>query len=488
MLYSSELEFVTVWLVGGITGVISAVGFLLASALYYAKQTRLREAKVSPKFYAPIHKNPVFKYRALRVLTCSAFLALTLVSFVRAQSTHPRQVAVASASIVYITCLSVLSVVPSPALSAMANRHANALLLSLFSVYAYRDIWPLFTFDKRSIDIDEGQILWLKVAALGIAAIAIPFACPNQAYPATMDQLNPETTNPEEHASLLSLFTHSYSDSFIFERYRTKTPLTVDQLPPLANADHSDAVMPRILSILDPPSSAERPYLFWGLLRAYRRRVCVLAFLNILQFALTFVAPISIKQVLSYLENNGEGATIRPWVWVSGLFLGPFLKAIFSQLLTYMACRNNVQISGVLNQLLLRHALKIRTDSGHHPREQKEKSNFTGRLNNLAASDAAEVAGRSDYWIVFVSFPLELALCLWFLYAMLKWRYLIPPRAMMVTDTITSAMIGFAFILLCVPVPRYIAEILRGIETKKKYKTDARIQTVTEGESLSFLP
>lgn len=74
--------------------------------------------------------------------------------------------------------------------------------------------------------------------------------------------------NPEETASLLSLLTHSYLDSFIFRMYRTTTRLGEDGLPSLAKADHSDVVMPDVLTILDPPSG-NPPYLFWGLLKAY---------------------------------------------------------------------------------------------------------------------------------------------------------------------------------------------------------------------------
>lgn len=76
--------------------------------------------------------------------------------------------------------------------------------------------------------------------------------------------------NPEETASLLSLLTHSYLDSFILKTYRATTRLDEDGLPLLTEADHSDVFMPGALAILDP-SSRNPPYLFWGLVKAYSK-------------------------------------------------------------------------------------------------------------------------------------------------------------------------------------------------------------------------
>ncbi|KAJ3814679.1 P-loop containing nucleoside triphosphate hydrolase protein [Lentinula aff. lateritia] len=358
--------------------------------------------------------------------------------------------------------------------SKIANQHLNVLLLALFGIYTYRDLWTLLTFNRKPLDEVEGSFLWLKIACLAVAAIVVPVTAPRRAYPLAIDDLTSEV-NPEETASILSLLTHSYMDSFIFRLYRKSTPLTQDELPPLAENDRSDVLMPDILTILDPTSKKPQ-YLFWGLLRAYSGFI-----------SLSFVAPIGIKQVLSYLEHGGDGAIIRPWVWVSWLFLGPFLKAIFSQLYTYIAvsrscilfyrlvnyisnlqCRNRLQIEGIMNQLLLRHSLRIRIASGSLPDNEEESNNFMGKLNNLAASDVAEIAGFAEFWIVFLCFPVELVLFLWFLYEILHW----------------SAFVGFAFMLLCVPLPGYISQLMRGTQLTKKQKTDARVQSVTEALSI----
>lgn len=35
--------------------------------------------------------------------------------------------------------------------------------------------------------------------------------------------------------------------------------------------------------------------------------------------------------IFSYVQNNGERAIIRPWVWIALLFIGPLLTSIVTQ-------------------------------------------------------------------------------------------------------------------------------------------------------------
>lgn len=37
----------------------------------------------------------------------------------------------------------------------------------------------------------------------------------------------------------------------------------------------------------------------------------------------------------SYLEKGGEGLTVRPWVWIALLFLGPFAGTLAFQWYVY---------------------------------------------------------------------------------------------------------------------------------------------------------
>ena len=59
-----------------------------------------------------------------------------------------------------------------------------------------------------------------------------------------------------------------------------------------------------------------------------------------------------------YLENHGEGAVVRPWVWIAYLFLGPALGTIAFQWYIYITVSSRLNI-GVL--------LLTRTSSFSYP-------------------------------------------------------------------------------------------------------------------------
>jgi hypothetical protein len=65
----------------------------------------------------------------------------------------------------------------------MASFHLSWILLIAFSVYAYRDIWPLLTFTLSPADAREGSLLWAKVSLLATAGIVIPLVVPRQYVP-----------------------------------------------------------------------------------------------------------------------------------------------------------------------------------------------------------------------------------------------------------------------------------------------------------------
>ena len=56
-------------------------------------------------------------------------------------------------------------------------------MLGIFSVYAYRNIWPLLTFTLSPADAYEGALLWVKIGLLTFAAIVVPLLVPRQYIP-----------------------------------------------------------------------------------------------------------------------------------------------------------------------------------------------------------------------------------------------------------------------------------------------------------------
>jgi hypothetical protein len=67
--------------------------------------------------------------------------------------------------------------------SVSTTRYNIIVLLSVFGVYIYRDIWPLATFTKEPKDLQEGYLLWIKFSITTLAAVIIPLFIPRQYVP-----------------------------------------------------------------------------------------------------------------------------------------------------------------------------------------------------------------------------------------------------------------------------------------------------------------
>ncbi|TFK76754.1 P-loop containing nucleoside triphosphate hydrolase protein [Pluteus cervinus] len=90
--------------------------------------------------------------------------------------------------------------------------------------------------------------------------------------------------------------------------------------------------------------------------------------------------------------------------------------------------------------------------------------NFVGKLNNLVTTDTGNVVDARDFLIVVLQVPIQVTLCILFLYTILGW----------------SAFVGLAVTLALFPIPGYLANLVQAIQIARLKKTDARIQTVTE--------
>jgi hypothetical protein len=89
-----------------------------------------------------------------------------------------------------------------------------------------------------------------------------------------------------------------------------------------------------------------------------------------------FIAPIGIKKTLEfvvlvstcspshfnprYLETGGVGATTRPWVWISYLFIGPFLQSIAEHATMFFQYKIRVRLQAILTHFVFEHSLRIR--------------------------------------------------------------------------------------------------------------------------------
>ncbi len=83
----------------------------------------------------------------------------------------------------YAAFLALVTVTAQRVRASVTSFHLSSLLLGTFSVYAYRNIWPLLTFILSPVDAWEGTLLWVRIGLLAIAAVVIPLLVPRQYIP-----------------------------------------------------------------------------------------------------------------------------------------------------------------------------------------------------------------------------------------------------------------------------------------------------------------
>ncbi|KAJ3819299.1 hypothetical protein F5880DRAFT_1595008 [Lentinula raphanica] len=258
----------------------------------------------------------------------------------------------------YTSLLALISAIVRPKWSRVAIKHLNSVLLAAFCVYLYRDVYPLITFTLKPKDLSEGGILWAKIIDLAIISAVIPLVVPRPYVPA--DPRNPSPKpNPEQTASILSLFTYAFVDRLVFAAYRV-SHLDFSQLPSLNDRDSAEYLKALSFKYLDEFSGAPRRHLFFGLMKIFLNAYAQLAIMILLHVFANFAAPVALNQLLRYLEPGGEKAVIRPWFWILLLFVGPVGGTLAIQWYVFVTTRTLVRTQAIITQLVFEHSLRIR--------------------------------------------------------------------------------------------------------------------------------
>ncbi|EKM83611.1 hypothetical protein AGABI1DRAFT_66408 [Agaricus bisporus var. burnettii JB137-S8] len=276
----------------------------------------------------------------------------------------------------YTTVLSLLAIFASKRWSLVARWHVNLVYLLTFFVFVYRDLYPLTTLNERPLDIAEGTLLWIKITVLFAVGVLMPLITPRLYTP--FDSNNPMEPNPEQTASPLSMITYSFLDPIVFLACRVPY-LARDQLPVLADYDYAHNLKLKSFKYLDVFAKAKESHIGWGFLRVFRFEYTLMGILVGLLGLTTFISPFAINRLLSYLEGD-KVTTVRPWVWIVCLFMGPLVTSILYQRYIFFGTRTLVRCEAIITQLVFEHSLRIRMKA------ETEKVERDGSLTELPTS------------------------------------------------------------------------------------------------------
>ncbi|KAH7097832.1 ATP-binding cassette transporter [Auriculariales sp. MPI-PUGE-AT-0066] len=408
--------------------------------------------------------------------------------------------------------------------------HLGLILFATWAVFFYRDVWPLCTYNLTPLDTPYDSLFWPKFFILNVVGLVVPLLIPNPYIP--VDPNDPSEPTPEQAASLLSFMTFSFLDPLVWAGYRA-THLAYDRLPPLADYDRAPVLKERTFRHLDPFITGKKRHVIWGFATFAKRDYVTLSIMISLNVVSSFLAPIGVNRLLAYIETGGRDATVRPWVWIVCIAVGPLLGSIAMQWYIFIATRLLVRVESFLTELVFEHSLRIRmkeeapattptftptasktatavasheepdspvgsdpvafagsegatsrsgakgkkpiapsrtasvaSTKGPSPVENDEskEANLVGKLNNLVTSDLENITEARDFLFVLLYCPLQISICIWFLYIVLGW----------------AAFVGLATMIATSPGPGWIASKVNTVFNERMKKTDARIQNVTE--------
>ncbi|KAF9054886.1 multidrug resistance-associated ABC transporter [Panaeolus papilionaceus] len=405
-------------------------------------------------------------------------------------------------TLTYCAFLSILAVV-SKSWSLSASRYNSLILLSLTFVYIYRDVWPLATTYLSPQDGYQKGFIWSKVVLLITVGIILPVFQPRKHQ--TFHDKNEQHTSPEQTASIFSKLMFTFMDPVV-SLGRRVPHLTRDQMPALPSDESAKFQTEKAFPRMSIFYGGKHRHLIYGIFAHFGRDYTILSAIVVLMTLTGFTAPIGINQLLIYIESNGRESGVRPWVWVLWLFLGPFVHSLTTQQYFNITRRTQVRIEMLLTQLVFEHGLRIRLKgdtrssseegsttedttegpttenddqqsvrpeteelSSAAPDKTKSLENVIGMVNTLVTSDISNITGGRDFLLLFIYVPLQLVLCMAFLFKLLGW----------------SAFIGLITILVLFPIPGYITKLLQDVQSEKMKKTDARVEAVTEAVNVA---
>ncbi|EKM51019.1 uncharacterized protein PHACADRAFT_177708 [Phanerochaete carnosa HHB-10118-sp] len=340
------------------------------------------------------------------------------------------------------------------------------------------------TFTLRPLDAAEGKALWVKIALTTWVGCLGPLLEPYPYIP--LHPKNPiNVANPEQTASIASWVFYTFLDPIIWQAYHVPH-LSHDKLPPLADYDEAKYLIEQNFHHLDPFSGAKKGSLLWPILKVLRASLIYQAICIVFTSLARLAGPVGVNRLLSYLEHDGHGAFVRPWVWILWIALSPIVQALLKELHLFFSTRSLMRMEGIFTALIFDHALRLRVKADAEAKPEQEQppattrsdsqgqagkakqggtsGNIVGKIMTMATSDLNNITDGRNFLTLVLAVPAEVILSICFLYALLGW----------------SVFVGCAVMVVLLPVPGRIAALMSGAQKEKMRATDARVQLVTE--------
>ncbi|EMR69939.1 putative abc transporter protein [Eutypa lata UCREL1] len=178
-------------------------------------------------------------------------------------------------------------------------------------------------------------------------------------------------------------------------------------------------------------------------------------------------------KLLGYLSNP-EGSSIRPWLWLILLFVGPLSRSVGFQQYIFTSTRVVVRIKAALTQELYYKAMNSMelddevfaeiSSTGKEKGSKQQGTTSTGRLANLMSADVDAVTRGRDIILVVCGISAGSIVSMIGLYKLMGW----------------PALVGIITMIALSPFPVLIARHMVGTQREMKRIQDSRISVISE--------
>ncbi|KAJ0117923.1 hypothetical protein J7T55_014373 [Diaporthe amygdali] len=435
------------------------IAFLVISFLWTAASIRAsKRIKVAPHHLKASQISVGFELCSQISRACA--LAFIIVAAVRGDTQQWFNVALVGCAFVFgLTRLA----------SDLRWRHTalhqvNFLLGTSLLLLAAGEVLPLLEISSTYRPDDTVIGALASLAAANFVAIITPreWAPP----PVIFDLMNgPENVAPapEETCSWWNLyFTFEWLTPLIWKGCRRAVDM--DELPPLPWYDEPLYLLSRILQAREKSSDT-----FWTVMRFLRKEIPLMAFFSGTCYAIELVAPFAMYQLLAYLSKPDQ-ATLSPAIWLFLLFAGPMAKTVLFQQYIFTSTRLIIRVKAAMTQELYHRAMSSMELDGDVLNDAKgqeataKKTTHAGQLQNLMSGDIDAIWQARDIVLIGIGAPTGTLVAFIGLYSILGW----------------PALIGSALIVIAIPIPTYVAQLMGKSQRQVKATQDARISLISE--------
>ncbi|KAJ4390767.1 hypothetical protein N0V93_004365 [Gnomoniopsis smithogilvyi] len=424
----------------------------LATAFYRSRKTELAHSSKASR----IRK----RYELPSQITRSAALAFLIVAVVKgASQLWPNVILTGLAGLLGLTRLT-----NNLKWRHVALHQANFLNTVSFVLLVAAQLLPLLEIDT-TYHLTDAVIG--AIASLG-AVLVIALCTPREwAPPAASFEIAHRSVDagpaPEETCSWGNLYlTFEWLSPLIWKGCRR--PVEMDELPPLPWYDEPLYLLSKVQEAREKSKST-----FWTVIRFLHKEISLMVFFTAITFTVDLVRPFAMYQLLAYIVSP-KTAVLKPAMWLILLFVGPMTKTVFFQQYIFTSTRLVVRTKAGLTQELYARAMSSMELDGDVLNDAKgkavtaKKTTHAGQLQNLMSGDIDAIWQARDIIMVGVGAPLGAGIAFIGLYSILGW----------------PALVGITLLVLGIPFPVYIAQLMGKSQRQVKATLDARISLISE--------